>query len=780
MGFSMHPKKNIHFSIKLVLGVAVISVLGLSMVFATVNTLVRGTIYDNVIEIAERDKIIYAGEIDMWFAVANQTVESLASSLRALPSVEHFPAIAAAFTADFGFVENVFIGFADGSVFNGIGWTPSDVGDDLGGVAWGPWQYWEITDRPWFEDAKAAGEGVTIVTEPYMSLTTGNITAAIATWLPDLAGIGASVGFSVSLDFIADALNMPVMGGYLMLLGTDGTIIFHQNPIYSPCSSCVEGKMHNLRAIPNGQFLMDSMDGGIKFAEFYDHLLGSSYFIATTLGNVDWTLVAVIPTAATLLQVYEDLSIVMIAITVIVIGLLVFTLIFVILLTRSMEERRTSEEKLRIIIDNMPMVSNISGRDSSIIECNKEGPRLFGLRDKQEYIDRFFELQPEFQPDGSNSMEKALAVDAVAFEKGTNRFEWMHQHINGELIPCEVTLTRVKWRGEDHLLSFVRDLRDFYAAQKRERLVMERMQAMLDSSPLACAILDENFNVLEVNQELLNLFCMTDMHDYISRFFDFSPKHQPDGRLSREKWKEKAELSLKAGKAHFEWMYQTLDGKTIPCEMTIVCITRDQRKLLIGYMRDLREINEAVSMMKQFEELAFTDALTNTRNRRYFTETAERELQICLDKGLDFAIILFDIDSFKRVNDTHGHDIGDEVLKIVAMRARNALKRDTLLARYGGEEFVVMLSNVSHENAVKIAWQIQQRIQDFPVASKNLELDITVSVGVASACKSAGSTTLQEIVKNADKALYHAKETGKNKVVSYEALKAPPASAQLT
>ena len=771
MSLSSHLKNNLRFSVKLILGIAVLSIVGLITVFFTVNTVVREAIYDNVIGIAQRDKTIYAGEIDTWLTAAGQTVSSLAAALRALPSAEHFPAIAARFTADFDFVENVFIGFADGSVFNGIGWTPSNVGRELDGVGWGPWEYWTITDRPWFKAAQAAGEGAMVTTPPYLSLTMGTITAAIATWLPDLRDVGASVGFSISLDFVVDRLGeLPVMGdGYLMLVGHDGTIIFHQNPGYAPRP---DGRMYNLRAIPNGDFLLESMAAGIQFAEFDDHLLGRSYFIATYLETVDWTLVAVIPTAATLLHLYENLSVVMAAFAVIVIALFAFTLFFVVYLTRSMEEKRAVEERLRVIIDNMPLVSSISGRDAKIIECNEEAPRLFGLRDKQEYIKRFFELQPPVQPDGRESKEKAFDMEEAAFRTGQNRFEWMHQHINGELMPCEVTLTRVNWQGEDKILSFIRDLRAFYAAQKRERLVMQRIQAMLDSSPLACAILDENFNVLEVNHELLTLFELADTHDYINRFLDFSPKRQPDSRLSRVKWKEKSLLALEAGKAHFEWMFQTLDGKAIPCEMTVVRITHDEKRLLIAYMRDLREINEAVSMVKQFEKLAFIDALTGAHNRRYFTEAAERELLLCVTEDWDFSIILFDIDRFKRVNDTYGHDIGDEALKIVVARTRHSLKNETLLARYGGEEFAVMLPSVNHENAIKIAWQIQKKIESTPFSMNGLEIDITVSLGVAS--KTSDCATLADIIKSADKALYQAKETGRNKVVSCQTELAAP------
>ena len=295
----------------------------------------------------------------------------------------------------------------------------------------------------------------------------------------------------------------------------------------------------------------------------------------------------------------------------------------------------------------------------------------------------------------------------------------------------------------------------------------ERLQAMLDSSPLACSILDESFNVLEVNHEMLKLLELEDRQSYVKGFWGGSPAYQPDGRLSEEKFKEKARLALDVGKIHFEWMCQTPSWKTIPCEKTVVRVTAaDGRKLLLVYVRDLREINDAVAMVRRLESLAFTDALTGARNRRYFNEAAEQELRVCIDSERDFSIIMFDIDHFKRVNDTYGHDAGDEVLKIVVARACHTLKKDTLLARYGGEEFIVALPNVAPSVAAEIASHIRERIARNPFLAGDQEIAVTVSLGVAS--RAHDRETLQDVIRSADKALYRAKQSGRNKVVSSE------------
>ena len=162
--------------------------------------------------------------------------------------------------------------------------------------------------------------------------------------------------------------------------------------------------------------------------------------------------------------------------------------------------------------------------------------------------------------------------------------------------------------------------------------------------------------------------------------------------------------------------------------------------------------------------LAYNDALTGIRNRRYLIETAEQGLQTCILNGMDFSLIMIDIDHFKSINDRYGHGCGDEVLKILTFRIRHVLKHDTLLARYGGEEFVVMLMGVGLEDAEKTAWRIQKAIGASAFRIGSLEINVTASFGVASR---TARSSLPKILEKADKALYQAKRAGRNTVKSY-------------
>ncbi|KJF68672.1 MULTISPECIES: PleD family two-component system response regulator [Rhizobium] len=165
-------------------------------------------------------------------------------------------------------------------------------------------------------------------------------------------------------------------------------------------------------------------------------------------------------------------------------------------------------------------------------------------------------------------------------------------------------------------------------------------------------------------------------------------------------------------------------------------------------------------------ELAIVDGLTGLNNRRYL----DNHLKILFDRaavrGRPISICMTDIDRFKLVNDTYGHDVGDEVLREFAARIRSTVRGADLACRYGGEEFVVVMPDTSIEVAAGVAERLRAIIEDKPfyVRSIDRELSITASLGIATSNGAFGAP--DELLKQADKALYEAKHTGRNRVVA--------------
>jgi diguanylate cyclase (GGDEF)-like protein len=168
----------------------------------------------------------------------------------------------------------------------------------------------------------------------------------------------------------------------------------------------------------------------------------------------------------------------------------------------------------------------------------------------------------------------------------------------------------------------------------------------------------------------------------------------------------------------------------------------------------------------KLEELATTDFLTDLVNRRRFFEHLETAIADSRIRQLSFSVIIFDIDFFKRINDTFGHDSGDAVLKHTALRVRELLRSSDCAARFGGEEFIILLRETPIDAALAIAEAVRAKIADAPFDEVG---PVSASFGVAAW---NGHEDARALVNRADRALYTAKETGRNKVARAEDLPA--------
>jgi len=163
------------------------------------------------------------------------------------------------------------------------------------------------------------------------------------------------------------------------------------------------------------------------------------------------------------------------------------------------------------------------------------------------------------------------------------------------------------------------------------------------------------------------------------------------------------------------------------------------------------------------KELSITCQLTKLYNRRYLIEQGELVFQKCVEEQHHCSCIAIDIDFFKKVNDTYGHLIGDEVLKHVANIITNSVRKIDIVTRYGGEEFVILSPNTTLESAVKIAERVRQHVEDHPYTA-DFEINVTVSIGIAGYGDSENVSTFYELLDKADQALYIAKESGRNQL----------------
>jgi two-component system cell cycle response regulator len=165
--------------------------------------------------------------------------------------------------------------------------------------------------------------------------------------------------------------------------------------------------------------------------------------------------------------------------------------------------------------------------------------------------------------------------------------------------------------------------------------------------------------------------------------------------------------------------------------------------------------------------LAVTDGLTGLYNRRYMDTHLENMMKECSQTGKSMCAMMLDIDNFKEVNDTHGHDVGDEIIRQFSDRISQNMRPADMVVRYGGEEFTIFLPGTNLENGALVAERIRQRVANLPyqVNIANKELNKTCSIGITTLNR-AGGDTPEMLLKRIDDALLEAKRTGKNKVVA--------------
>jgi two-component system, cell cycle response regulator len=164
-------------------------------------------------------------------------------------------------------------------------------------------------------------------------------------------------------------------------------------------------------------------------------------------------------------------------------------------------------------------------------------------------------------------------------------------------------------------------------------------------------------------------------------------------------------------------------------------------------------------------ELAIVDALTGLHNRRYLDSHFGALVEDALNRGRPLSVLVLDVDKFKAVNDTYGHDAGDAVLKEFANRVRKSLRGPDLVARFGGEELVVVMPDTPIETAQLAAERIRSRVEQdlFSIHKGAGAIPVTVSIGVASVSRL--DETPETLLKRADQALYQAKAEGRNRVI---------------
>lgn len=302
----------------------------------------------------------------------------------------------------------------------------------------------------------------------------------------------------------------------------------------------------------------------------------------------------------------------------------------------------------------------------------------------------------------------------------------------------------------------------FDLLEKKERELSEsesRYKALVETSPDAVFVHDEEDKIIYVNQAGLRMIGADRKADMLGKDIK-SFVHDESAQSVRDR----IAILLSGGfvKGPIERQMKRVDGSVIDVEVHGSVVQYQEVKAVQSICRN---ISERRKQQEQLEEMAFYDQLTQVPNRRSFFEKLEKEWKRVEKQKSILALLFFDLDNFKQINDRYGHQVGDELLVIFTKRLAQGLRKSDTLSRLGGDEFVILLTDLrSVDHPRLVADRMLDRVLR-PVHLQGSEIEISVSIGVS--IYPEHGTSQGDLLTKADRALYVAKESGRRSVSVY-------------
>jgi signal transduction histidine kinase/CheY-like chemotaxis protein/HPt (histidine-containing phosphotransfer) domain-containing protein len=356
--------------------------------------------------------------------------------------------------------------------------------------SWIPPDDYYQTDRPWYTGAVKA-EGEISITDPYLNIYSNEITITLSRQIFDRSGNALGiVCLNIELNRIAQyVVNTKfIEGGYGFLISENIMIIAHPNPDMMGLS---------FRDVKSGiAVLIDEFEQKGSISEFVtDDYRGIRCIVFVQRLQNGWYMGVATPRDS-YFQSTRNL-----AVTLSALGL-IFAVFLIWMLLRVSSEKEKSDERMKLMFNSTPLVAYIFNKDYKVIDCNQNAVTLFDLSSKQEFCDKFYDLMPEYQPDGRLTSDVGTEFTRKTLEEGYSRFEWTFRKFNGELIPCEIMSTRVVYKDDLTVVGYMRDLRE----QKKMLEEIQQRSRLLDTVNSAATVLLSNNAGTSFEASLLKSF----------------------------------------------------------------------------------------------------------------------------------------------------------------------------------------------------------------------------------------------------------------------------------
>lgn len=335
--------------------------------------------------------------------------------------------------------------------------------------------------------------------------------------------------------------------------------------------------------------------------------------------------------------------------------------------------------------------------------------------------------------------------------------ELVNKRRDGRLYDEELTITPVCVGGNvtTHFIAIKQDITARKAAEKALRESEDSYRGLFHSVAEAIFILDEQGCFLDVNRGAESMYGYS-QGEFLGCALERVEAPDQNDRMQLADHFRRA----LTGETHkLEFWGRRKNGQVFPCEASLNRGRHFGRDVIIVVARDVTEHKDLEDRLRH---LAATDTLTGLANRRHFLEQMSQTLARHRRHPSPTALLMVDLDWFKRVNDDYGHATGDEVLRHVSREMARDLRRSDLIGRLGGEEFAILLADTDAAGAHEFADRLRRRIAAEPITTDLAEIPITLSIGTTQYTQM--DVGIDTILARADRALYRAKARGRNRV----------------
>ncbi|BCB27828.1 hypothetical protein SKTS_27140 [Sulfurimicrobium lacus] len=406
---------------------------------------------------------------------------------------------------------------------------------------------------------------------------------------------------------------------------------------------------------------------------------------------------------------------------------------------------RESEERFRLISTSAMDAIVIVGPAEEITYWNPAAERIFGYPAIEALGQKMHDLITPLRhrEDSRRGFDRFRSSGEGALIGKT--FEITALRKGGEEFPIEISISAFRIKDQWHALGIIRDISERKKAEQEYKTII---QTTMDGYLVVDA---HEGRFLDVNDAYCKMLGYSREEILTLRISDVEAMESP------EQVRQHNEELRNRGCAQFETRHRCKDARVIDVEISATYL--DIRGgVFIVFIRDISERKKAEEQIRQ---LAYYDTLTNLPNRRLLLDRLNQSIVQAKRYQRAVAVMFLDLDRFKHINDTLGHDVGDELLKAVATRLNACVRNGDTVSRQGGDEFVIVLAEISQPTDVALVAEKILATLGEPVTVKGHELHMTTSIGIA-LFPVNGTDDALELMKKADTAMYAVKEAGRN------------------